>query len=32
MGENKKKDQGVNVIKLHYMYVWKYNNETPIYN
>jgi hypothetical protein len=23
------KDRGVNLIKVHYMHVWKYHNEIP---
>jgi hypothetical protein len=27
-----KKIVGVNLIKVHYKHVWKYHNETPLYN
>jgi hypothetical protein len=28
----KKSNRVVNSIKVHYMHVWKYHNETPLYN
>jgi hypothetical protein len=24
--------EGVNMIKVHYMHIWKCHNETPLYN
>jgi hypothetical protein len=33
MGEEDKTIiKGANLIKVHYMHVWKYHNETPLYN
>jgi hypothetical protein len=29
---NKKSNQGVNLIKIHYMHGWKYHNKNPLYN
>jgi hypothetical protein len=29
---DKKKKQRVNLIKAHYMHVWKYHNEPPLYS
>jgi hypothetical protein len=32
-GERKiREDEGVNMIKVHYMHVWKYHNKTSLYN
>jgi expansin (peptidoglycan-binding protein) len=31
-GEIRKNNRRVNLIKVHYMYVWKYHNGTPLYN
>jgi hypothetical protein len=29
---NKKVIEGVSMIKVHYMHLWKYHSETPLYN
>jgi hypothetical protein len=28
----RKSNRGVNLSKVHYMHVWKYRKETPLYN
>jgi hypothetical protein len=30
--EKKRVTEGMNMIKVHYIHVWKYHNKTPLYN
>jgi hypothetical protein len=31
-GEYERVVKGVNLIKVHYMHVWEYHNDMPLYN